>query len=121
MATILQEKAALKTFESIGNNIPTTKEKILVESGYSPKTAKGNAKEVFESEGYKESLEELLKENKIDKNSRLKKLAEIFYSTDKRSSIAANQEISKMLGDYAPIKQEISDLKENRQEITTPE
>jgi len=121
MPTILQEKAALKTFETIGNKDSLTKEKILIESGYSPKTAKGNAKEVFKSEGFKESLERLLNKHKIDKKSRLKKLAEIFWDKDKRSSIAANQEISKMLGDYAPIRQEIEDLREKRAEITKPE
>ena len=48
-------------------------------------------------------------------------MAEILYDKDKRSSIAANGEISKMLGDYAPVKQEIDDLRDKREELVKPE
>lgn len=84
-------------------------------------TASAMASENLRKPKIKENLEQLLKRKKIDKHSRLDKLADIFYDKDKRSSIAANQEIAKMLGDYAPVKQEITELKERRDEIIEPE
>jgi galactitol-specific phosphotransferase system IIB component len=121
MSTIKQKTAALKTFESIGSPHPKTIGQILLESGYSAATSRGAPKEITSSEGYQTELEKLLKENKIDKNSRLKRMGEIMHDKDKRSAIAAVAEINKMLGDYAPIKQEITDLREKREEITKPD
>jgi hypothetical protein len=53
----------------------------------------------------------------IDKKSRLTKLAEILYDSDKRASLGANDQITKMLGEYAPVKQEIDDIREKRKEL----
>ena len=120
MATFRQKTAAAKTFEALGNNRAKTLGEILRESDYSVGVSL-SPKIVTETKGYKTELEKLLKEYKIDKNSRLKRMAEILYDKDKRSSIAANGEISKMLGDYAPVKQEIDDLRDKREELVKPE
>jgi len=49
-------------------------------------------------------IQRLLKEEKIDKNSRLKRLAKIFNSSkDTRGVIEANKEITKMLGEYEQV------------------
>jgi len=121
MSTLKQRTAATKTYESLGGDKKTkTIGEILRECNYSIKTSENPAM-ITKSEGYKTELEKLLKENKIDKNSRLKRMAEILYDKDKRSSIAANGEISKMLGDYAPVKQEIDDLRDKREELVKPE
>lgn len=100
MATIKQKKTAIKTLENLGNSNPLTKGQILAEVGYSRAITK-NPDQVFETTGYKKELEELKKERKIDKESRLKKLADIFWGEDKRSVLQANKEIALMLGDYA--------------------
>lgn len=120
MPTLKQTIAAKKTLENIGNPKKMTMGEILLGSGYSPAIAK-NPQMVTETAGYKESLQEMLRRKGIDKQSRLERLAEIFNDKDKRSAIAANKEISLMLGDYSPIKQEISDLREERNEIFKPE
>lgn len=60
---------------------------------------------------------ELSERFRIDKNSRLVRLADIFYSNDTRSVLVANDQITKILGEYAPTKQEIDDIRENRRDI----
>jgi len=85
MATIKKEKAAQFFLENIGKNKPLPKGKILELAGYPPSIQK-NPKAVFESKGYKKSLKKLLAEYKIDKQSRLKRLAQIFWSKDKRAA-----------------------------------
>lgn len=52
----------------------------------------------------KERKEAILGQLKLDRNHRLKRLAQIFYDDDKRAAISASKEINKMLGDYAPEK-----------------
>lgn len=100
MPTLKQKQTAIKTLENIGNpNPPKTKGQILNEVGYSDGIQK-NPKEVYDTAGYKEAQDKLLKDNKIDFSNRLKKLGNIFWDKDKRASISANQEISKMLGEY---------------------
>jgi hypothetical protein len=97
--TIKQRKTAQKTLENIGNDKPATKGQILAQVGYS-KAIQENPQMVYNTRGYKEAEKEILMKYRIDKNSRLERLADIFWDKDKRSAISANQEISKMLGDY---------------------
>lgn len=99
MSTLKQKITAEKTIENIGNPQKKTAGQILAEAGYS-KAIQKNPSAVFNTAGYKEAEAEILLKYKIDKNSRLERLAEIFWDKDKRSAIAANQEISKMQGDY---------------------
>ena len=99
MPTLKQRRTAEKTLENIGKPKPLTKGAILAQVGYS-KAIQKNPKAVYDTAGYKQAEQEILIKYKIDKNSRLKRLAEIFYDKDKRAAIAANQEISKMQGDY---------------------
>jgi len=120
MPTIQQQKAAKILLGIVSGsdseNKNATQKEILLKAGYSEKSAKQPCR-VFESKGMKEILKEL----KITKEDRLQILGKILHSADKRSAIAANQEISKMLGEYAPIKQEIDDIRTDRREIITPE
>ena len=117
MATIKQKRAAKKTLENMGNNEPATIGDILIDSGYSEMTATHNPKEITESEGYINELDKLLKEEGIDRNSRLKVMAKILYSEDKRSAIGANKEITNMLGEYAPSKIQVESAFQERNRV----
>jgi len=94
MSTIKQAKAVNLLLDNVRNPSPMTKEQILIEAGY--KKISKQPSRVFESKG----VQDLLKENKIDYNSRLKRLSQIFYDKDKRASLGANKEITSMLGEY---------------------
>ena len=124
MPTLQQEKVAKIMFDIVRNpekgKVFDTKGKILKAANYSEKSARQPSR-VFESQGLKKCLAALMKDLKIDKDSRLERLAEIMWDKDKRSSLAAIAELNKMTGDYAPVKQEIDDLRDNRSEIITPE
>ena len=109
MSTLKQKETAKITLENIGIKAPKTKGVILREVGYSEAITK-NPKEVYETRGYKTAEKELLIENKIDKNSRLKRLSEIFWDKDKRSCLGANKEITLMLGEYADKTLKISSI-----------
>jgi hypothetical protein len=98
--TIRQKKAAIKTFEEYGKKKPMSIGAILIDSGYPETTAHGRPSSVTDSAGYKETLKKLLERTKIDKNSRLERLAEIFYDDDKRSALGAGDQITKILGEY---------------------
>jgi len=63
-------------------------------------TARAIASENLTKPNIQRRLNELLAELKIDKQSRLKRLAEIFYDEDKRSALGANDQITKILGEY---------------------
>ena len=47
------------------------------------------------------SIDELLQELHLDKNSRIKRLGEIFYSTDIRSALGAGDQLGRLIGDVA--------------------
>lgn len=66
-------------------------------------TSSSIATEKMRKPAIREKIEQLLKGLRIDKASRLKKLASIFYDEDKRSSIEANKEITKMTGEYEQV------------------
>lgn len=100
MPTIKQKQTAEKTLENIGKHNPLTKGQVLAQVGYSKAIVK-NPKAVYETAGYKEALDDILTENKIDKNSRLKRLADIFWGKSTREALGANKEITLMLGEYA--------------------
>jgi len=102
MSTLKQTKTAEITMENIGLQRPLTKGEILAKVKYSPSIQK-NPKAVFDTNGYKQALSYLLKSKGIDFNSRLSKLADVFHDKDKRATISANQEISKMLGEYKQV------------------
>ena len=99
MPTIKQKETASKRLENVGKKAPKTKGQILREVGYSEGIVK-NPKKVFDTKGYKKAESKLLKKLKIDFNSRLNKLADVFHDSDKRATISANVEITKMLGEY---------------------
>jgi len=81
-------------------------------------TARAIASENLTKPHIKKELGKLLKDLKITKEDRLSRLAEIFWDKDKRSSIAANQEITKMLGEYQPAEVSLVDKqKEKRKEF----
>ena len=67
----------------------------------------------------KHKLQDLVETFKIDKKSRLIRLAGIFHESGSREAIQANQEIAKMLGDYEPQKVALGRYKEEMEEITT--
>lgn len=126
MATLRQKKAALKYYENLrteSNDKRKTLGQILLASGYSEQVAK-HPSFVVESRGFKETLNALLRRLKVDKNSRIEILAEIMNErnekgrlSDKRSVIAANQEITKMLGEYAPNQMQIVSEQEARDKV----
>lgn len=99
MSTLKQKDTAIKTLENIGIRPPKTKGQILADVGYS-EGIQDNPKEVYDTAGYKKAEDKLLKDKKIDFNSRLTRLADIFYDKDKRASLGANKEITSMLGEY---------------------
>jgi len=99
MSTLKQIETAEKTLENIGNPNPLTKGEILEQVKYSPAIQK-NPKAVYDTAGYKKAEDKLLKDKKIDFNSRLSRLAEIFHDKDKRAVLGANKEITSMLGEY---------------------
>lgn len=64
-------------------------------------TARAIASENLTKPHIKQKITELITDLNIDKNSRLKRLAEIFYSDDKDTALKANDQITKILGEYA--------------------
>ena len=97
--TLKQTKTAELTMDNIGLDKPLTKGQVLEKVKYSPAIQK-NPKAVYDTEGYKKAEDKLLKDNGIDFNSRLSRLAEIFHDKDKRAVLGANKEITSMLGEY---------------------
>lgn len=93
--TIRQKRAAEEIVSNKHNSVGSA----LKEAGYSDSIAH-NPHLVTGAKGFKDYLTKL----KLDKDSRLKRLSEIFYADDKRSALGANREITKMLGEYAPTK-----------------
>lgn len=126
MATLRQKKAALKYYENLrteSNDKRKTLGQILLASGYSKQVAR-HPSFVVESRGFKETLNALLRRLKVDKNLRIEILAEIMNDRDKdgklrdkRAVIAANQEITKMLGEYAPSQMQIVSEQEARDRV----
>ena len=50
---------------------------------------------------------------KIDFNSRLKRLAEIFYTKSTREALGANKEITNMLGEYKQVEGKVAEMFDN--------
>ena len=120
MPTIAQENLIKIMGEIVSNpeakDLPKTKKEMLLRAGLSESSARKPSR-VFGSKGIKELMAKL----RIDKESRMERLAEIMWEDDKRSSLGAISELNKMTGDYAPITQRIEDLREKREEIIKPE
>lgn len=109
MATIKQHKTAEIMVDNGGITPILTKGDILAQVGYSDAVVK-NPSKVFDAQGFKQSVQELLVAKGIDKQSRLAILSEIMTErktdgklTDKRSVIEANKEITKMVGEYEQV------------------
>jgi len=131
MATALQEKTASKWLEMVGktkNPAKIKKGEILREVG-SPPSMQKNPQKVFNSKGFKQTVDKCCKEQEIDRKSVLSLLAEIAHDRDektgkikdKRASKEAIAEICKVMGYYSPIKQEIDDFRDKRTELIKPE
>ena len=114
--TLRQRKAAEIALESIANGNTKSKAQILREAGYPESTAK-IPHQVFKSEGFKNAIQELSRVLMIDKDARLLRLAQIFWEGTPAEAIKANQELSKMQGDYLPTQTEFKDLREERRDI----
>lgn len=116
-----QTLAAKIALESAAAGKPKTREQTVLEAGYSVSMSR-NPKVIFNSEGFKKALEELTKSLAIDKESRLLKLAKMFWDTSSAQDAAKlNVELAKMLGDYAPEQKEYKDLRTNRDSLIKPE
>ena len=116
MATIKQENLARAMLENIGTGGKMTKGELLIKAGYSKNMSK-QPERILKAEGVKQTLEGLMRELGIDKNSRLKVLKKIFYSKDKRAVLEANKEITKMAGEYAPNQIQIQNAFQSRDEV----
>lgn len=114
----LQKTAAKLVLENMANGNPLTKEEILLKAGYSPSSARV-PKTAFESEAFKTAIKELTAELNIDKDSRLIRLAQFFWtSKNAKDVVTLSGEIAKMQGDYAPQQKEIRDLRGDRDKLT---
>ena len=119
--TLQQQKAAEIALESVLNGNKKTKKAIVMEAGY-PEVIGRNPSKVFESEGFKNAIKELSAALNIDKDSRLLRLAQLFWTSKTvRDAVEVNKEISKMQGDYAPISVETKDFRKERENIFKPE
>lgn len=118
--TLKQIKAAEVAVDSVVTNKNLTKKEILRQAGYAPSKL-GNPHQVFNSEGFKRAVKELSQALMIDKDSRMLRLAQIFWEGDAKDAIRANQELSKMQGDYLPTQTELRDLREERSSIIKPD
>ena len=78
-------------------------------------------KKVFNTEGFKVAtnlaMDIVAMRYGIDKNSRLVRLAELFYNDDLRVALGAGDQITKILGEYAPTQSQIDDIRTNRKEV----
>lgn len=113
-----QQEAARIALESIQEGKIKSKKQILQEAGYS-ESIQRSPSQIFSSDGFKKAIQELTAALNIDKESRLLRLAQIFWTGTPRDAMEANKEISKMQGDYAPVQKEIKDLREVRNTIIT--
>lgn len=119
--TLRQMEAAKLVLENAAGGLKKDKRTILKEAGYTVMTSETNTDSVFNSEGFKNAIKELTAALNIDKDSRLLKLAHIFWSSGSRETLEANKEIAKMLGDYAPLQQEVKDFRKDRENLIKPE
>lgn len=119
--TLKQKEAARIALESIQDGNKKTKGQILKEAGYPDNVAR-IPQVVFNSEGFKNAIKELTAALNIDKDSRLLRLAQLFWTAKTvRDAIEVNKEISKMQGDYAPVQVETKDFRKERENIFKPE
>ena len=93
MATLKQKTAFKKVLENMETQNPQTAGALLVDSGYSLKTAR-EPKQVLDSKGFQELL------TKIDDKEILNRFYMILRDTDKRSSLAAGIELLKLKDRY---------------------
>lgn len=123
----IQRKAAKIWIDSMENEEKITGKEMARKAGAGIMYQE-NPKRIFDSRGFKLATAEILKELKFDKESKLQLLAEIANERtangtlkDKKAVIAAIAEGNKMLGDYAPTKQQNEDIITQRQILIKPE
>jgi phage terminase small subunit len=104
--TIKQEKFCRETIKNSNATVAVKKVYSLASKGGSDTpealdtTARAIASQNLRKPAIQYRLNELLSELKIDKNSRLQRLSEIFYCGDVRAVLGANDQITKILGEY---------------------
>jgi hypothetical protein len=138
MATAKQRNAAILTMENIGNENPLTDKEIMAKSGYG-EVIQNQPKQVKQSKGFQEVLEEMLPDsklykrhnqlldkkeyhNKVDKNGLVRKV-----KTDEIDSVAVSKGLDmayKLKGRYieqrvitGEVKHEITQDTQNFAEI----
>ena len=107
MSTLNQQCVIKKVLKSIENMEKINLSKILVDCGYSEKTAQGNSKKIKNSKGFQEELA------KIDDNKIINKWYE--WALDgkaKRVSMDAGKEIMKLKDRYPAGKYKVGALEE---------
>lgn len=87
--------------------------KILVDCGYSPKTATGNSKKIIKSKGFQQELAKIDDSKIIDKWYKW-----ALEDKDKRVSLEAGKEIMKLKDRYPATKLKVSQYEEELKDLT---
>lgn len=126
ISTELQKKVAkIYIDDLIKGERKKSKAQMIKEAGGS-RSVQVNPSVVFDAPGFRiakeVSTDIVVKQLGITKNSRLSILAEMIHNNpDFRAVLGANDQITKILGEYAPVQQQVDDLRTNRNEIFKPQ
>ena len=100
MATVRQKKLAESIIENTANGLKKNKQELVASSGYTLAQAEKKAKEIIESKGVQEELENL----GFDTESAKKVVKSILARGKEENRLKAADMIFKVVGEYAPEK-----------------
>jgi hypothetical protein len=111
MATLKQKRVAKALVENMVTDKPRTAGQLLVKVGYSRSMSTAKPKEVLESKGVQEALEEL----GFTEENAMKVVSEIMLNPkkDANARLKATDQVFKVKGSYAPEKHQNMNINVN--------